>query len=283
MGGITEPLLAGAAPGPSAVPSASAVAARILRASSVYGLANLGIRALNFLLLPIYTRFLTPADYGVIVLAETLAAFLLSILSLGFDASIQRLYFRHVDDSKCAFGLCRQRAEIRSGSWKSVSSYWRLPSGPRLQHTLAPTAAVPFRYMAMALATAVATQFFSYRLVLYQAERRPWSYAILSLFSFGLTASLTIALVVFARRGVTGMLGGKLIAAAVCLLIAVFLARHAFALPLPLGIRARNRGRGFAAGSPPTHGPWVWSLRTGLFWRTIAIYAKSGYMPLPTP
>ena len=45
--------------------------------------------------------------------------------------------------------------------------------------------------------------------------------------SFGLTASLTIALVVYARRGVTGMLGGKLIAAAICLMIALFLARHA--------------------------------------------------------
>jgi O-antigen/teichoic acid export membrane protein len=226
VGGIGESLLTGTTPEASPVPNVRVVAARILRASTVYGLANLGIRALNFLLLPIYTRFLTPTDYGVMVLAETLAAFLASILSLGFDASVQRLYFRHVDDSKALpayVGSVLKFALVLEIGFLVLA----LTVGPRLQHTLAPTASVPFRYIAMALATAVATQFFGYRLVLYQAERRPWGYAILSLLSFGLTASLTIALVVYARFGVTGMLGGKLIAAAICLIVAVLLARHA--------------------------------------------------------
>ena len=226
MGSMTEPLLTGVAPEVSPVPTARVVAARILRASTVYGLANLGIRALNFLLLPIYTHFLTPSDYGVMVLAETLAAFLISILSLGFDASLQRLYFRHVDDSKALSGYVGSVLKFAL-LLEIAFLILALTIGPRLQHALAPTTAVPFRYIAMALATAVATQFVGYRLVLYQAERRPWGYAILSLLSFGLTASLTIALVVYARRGVTGMLGGKLIAAAICLMIALFLARHA--------------------------------------------------------
>jgi O-antigen/teichoic acid export membrane protein len=226
VGSMTEPLLTGAEPGVSPVPSARVVAASILRASTVYGIANLGIRALNFLLLPIYTRFLTPADYGVMVLAETLAAFLVSIVSLGFDASIQRLYFRHVDDSEALSGYVGSALKFAL-VLEIGFLVLALTAGPWLEHTIAPTAAVPFRYIAMALATAVATQFFGYRLVLYQAERRPWGYAILALLSFGLTASLTIALVVYARRGVTGMLGGKLVAAAICLIVAVFLARHA--------------------------------------------------------
>lgn len=226
MGSMTGPSPTGVAPEVSPVPSARVVAARILRASTVYGLANLGIRALNFLLLPIFTRFLMPADYGVMVLAETLAAFLASIVSLGFDASIQRLYFRHVDDSKALSGYVG--SVLKFALLLEISFLvLALTVGPWLQNTLAPTASVPFRYIAMAVTTAVATQFFGYWLVLYQAERRPWGYAILSLLSFGLTASLTIALVVYARRGVTGMLGGKLIAAAICLIVAVLLARHA--------------------------------------------------------
>ncbi|MFZ0314986.1 MAG: oligosaccharide flippase family protein [Candidatus Korobacteraceae bacterium] len=226
MGSMTEPLLTGVAPEATPLPSAKVVAISIVRAFSVYGLANLGIRALNFLLLPIYTRFLTPADYGVMVLAETLAAFLVSIVSLGFDASIQRLYFRHVDDSRALsayVGSVLKFALLLEIAFLALA----FAVGPRLHHALAPAANVPFLYIAMALATAVATQFFGYRLVLYQAERRPWGYAILSGLSFGLTASLTIALVVYARRGVTGMLGGKLIAATICLMVAVLLARHA--------------------------------------------------------
>lgn len=178
MGSMTEPLLTGVAPEATPLPSAKVVAISIVRAFSVYGLANLGIRALNFLLLPIYTRFLTPADYGVMVLAETLAAFLVSIVSLGFDASIQRLYFRHVDDSRALsayVGSVLKFALLLEIAFLALA----FAVGPRLHHALAPAANVPFLYIAMALATAVATQFFGYRLVLYQAERRPWGYAIL--------------------------------------------------------------------------------------------------------
>ena len=50
--------------------SARSIAWGVLGASATYGLANFGIRALNFLLLPVYTRYLTPADYGIVTLAE---------------------------------------------------------------------------------------------------------------------------------------------------------------------------------------------------------------------
>ena len=109
---------------------------------------------------------------------------------MGFDASIQRLYFRHVDDPKALSGYVGsvlKFALVLEIGFLVLA----LTVGPWLQHTFAPTPSVPFRYIAMAMATAVATQFFGYRLVLYQAERRPWAYAILSLFSFGLTASLS--------------------------------------------------------------------------------------------
>lgn len=222
-GGLMTP---GTGTGVSTVPDAKAIAVRILRAASVYGIANLGIRALNFLLLPVYTRFLSPSDYGMIALAETLAAFFAAVSSLGFDASIQRLYFRHVDTGTMSSYL---------GSVLKFSLLLQsflvalvLTVGHRLQHAIVPGTAVPFRYFALALITALALQFFNYRLVLYQAERRPGRYAALSFLSSAMTASLCVGLVVFARRGVMGMLGGKLISAAICFAVAVLLARPVF-------------------------------------------------------
>jgi O-antigen/teichoic acid export membrane protein len=226
VGSTSESLVTGATPRDSAVPSVRTVTARILSASAVYGLANLGIRALNFLLLPLYTHFLTPADYGIITLAETLAAFLLSIVGLGFDASIQRLYFRHVGDPEklsSYVGSVLKFALILETAFLLLA----LVTGSWFQHAVSPHASVPFQYVAMAMITAAATQFFGFRLVLFQAEHRPWAYAILALVSFGLTASLTVGLVVYARRGIVGMLGGKLIAAVICLIVAVLLARYA--------------------------------------------------------
>jgi O-antigen/teichoic acid export membrane protein len=229
--GLTgESLAAEPASAVTSLLAARAVANRIVRASAVYGSANFGIRALNFLLLPIYTRYLTPSDYGMIALAETLAMFLMQVVNLGFDASIQRLYFQHVDDSSELSGYIGSALKFALGTEVGFLLL-ALTAGPWLQRMIWPHAAVPFRYIALAMVTAAATQFFTYRLVLYQAERRPRIYAVLSFLSFGLTASLSVSLVAAAHRGVMGMLGGKCLAAMICLSIAVFLASPSFRSP----------------------------------------------------
>ena len=62
------------------LPAARAVAVSILRASTVYGLSNLGIRRPQ---LPAAARIYTfsdPDDYGTIALAETLAVLLTTVV-----------------------------------------------------------------------------------------------------------------------------------------------------------------------------------------------------------
>jgi len=203
------------------------VALRVLRASSVYGLANLGIRALNFFLLPVYTRFLSPADYGMIALAETLAAFFSAVLSMGFDASIQRLYFRHIEGGGTLNDYIGSALKFALGV-QAVFVALVLTVGPGLQRAIVPHSSVPYRYFALAMIASTATLFFQSRQILYQAEHRPWAYAILAGLSFALTASLCVWLVVFARRGVVGMLSGKVIAALACLIVSLALTRPVF-------------------------------------------------------
>ena len=226
MGLVNEGLAEQTGAAPEIRLDARALMNRIMRASAIYGLANLGIRGLNFLLLPVYTHYLSPADYGMIALAETLAMFMLQVINLGFDASIQRLYFQHVDPAE----------ELSSYVGSALRFAFALEAtflvlvftvGPWLQRSLRPHAAVPFQYLGMAITTAAATQFFTYRLVLCQAEKRPKAYAVLALLSFGLTATSSVTLVAFARLGVKGMLGGKLLAAVICFVIAVALGWHA--------------------------------------------------------
>src|SRR5437899_8743305 len=74
------------------------LALRLARGSLIYVLANFGIKALNFFLFPLYTRFLSPADYGIVSVAETFAAVLMAVLGLGLDAGVCRLYFQYVGD-----------------------------------------------------------------------------------------------------------------------------------------------------------------------------------------
>lgn len=195
------------------------VANRIMRASAIYGVANFGVRGLNFLLLPIYTRYLTPADYGMIALAETLAGFMLQIVNMGFDTSIQRLYFQHVDSGDELSSYIGSALKF-AFAVEAIFLILIFALGPWMQQLFWAREVIPFLYIAMASVTAAGMQFFNYRLILYQAEQRPRLYALLAFLSFGLIATSCIALVVFAHLGVKGMLCGKLFASLICLTIA---------------------------------------------------------------
>ena len=86
-----------ATPAVSRIPTSRSVVNRIARASAVYGSSTFVFRALSLLLLPLYTHYLTPADYGIVALAEILALALITSIGLGFEGAMQRLYFQHVD------------------------------------------------------------------------------------------------------------------------------------------------------------------------------------------
>ena len=66
---------------------------KVLQNSAYYIIASLLPTAVSFFMLPIYTRYLTPADYGVVALVISLQAFLPLIMTLQFDKSISRFYF----------------------------------------------------------------------------------------------------------------------------------------------------------------------------------------------
>src|ERR1700676_1846948 len=79
-------------------PEIRTLALRLVRGSFIYALASFATKALNFVLFPLYPRFLSPADYGIISLSETIAVALMAVLGLGLDAGMRRLYFQYVND-----------------------------------------------------------------------------------------------------------------------------------------------------------------------------------------
>ena len=198
------------------------VGRRLAGAFAVYGSANFGIRAMNLFLIALYAHFLRPYDYGIIYMAEIIAAFLIIFASLSIDSALQRLYFQHHHDAE----------ELRSylGSAIRFGIVWMvgflalvLTLGGNVQSRLQPRTPVPFYpYIALAIATAVVTQGIQYRLAVYLAERRPRPYALLSLVLALLTAAACLYGVVVRRGGALGMLKGKLVAASFTFLFAVW-------------------------------------------------------------
>src|SRR5712691_7213680 len=96
---------------PATCGSSLPVGGRFLRGTLVYGATNFGLRAVNFGLVVLYTRFLTPADFGTVALAEVIAAIAGAISSLGLSSAIQPLYFGYLSKPtilhKCISSLLR--------------------------------------------------------------------------------------------------------------------------------------------------------------------------------
>ena len=66
---------------------------KIIKNTSLYTLGNILPQAAGFILLPIYTRYLTPADYGIVSSMQVLSTILAVFFTLAIDRSIFRLYF----------------------------------------------------------------------------------------------------------------------------------------------------------------------------------------------
>jgi O-antigen/teichoic acid export membrane protein len=62
--------------------------------SLIYGLGNTVSKAIAFILIPLYTAYLTPGDYGVLQLCRLLNSVLTIVLLLGMSSSMFRVYYK---------------------------------------------------------------------------------------------------------------------------------------------------------------------------------------------
>ena len=216
---------AAAAPAPSPPTARQPILTGVLKGTAIYAAATFFIKALNFFLLPLYTRYLAPRDYGVVSLAEIIALLVATIFGLGLDAALPRLYFEHADDSRqqrlCVSSILRLGLLLAVAA--ALASF---VAGDALQHWFAVKWQLPFfPYIALAGGAAVAMQAAQFRLALFQVEMRPGAFAALTALGFILTAGAVIALVILFPHGAAGMLLGKLLAAGISAAIALVLLR----------------------------------------------------------
>lgn len=70
---------------------------RLGRDTLLYGVASVLSRAVSFLMLPVYTRYLTPADYGILSILELSQEIAVLMFSAGATAGLMRFYFKAND------------------------------------------------------------------------------------------------------------------------------------------------------------------------------------------
>ena len=65
----------------------------MLKYAGIYTISNLLNAAVPFLLLPLLTNFLTPAEYGIVAMFQVLMNGLLPFTGFSLDGAISRQYF----------------------------------------------------------------------------------------------------------------------------------------------------------------------------------------------
>lgn len=174
----------------------------------LYSVGNILSKGLMFLLIPLYTRFLTPSDYGILGVTDVIIAVVGIILTLQLSGAIEINYFR--------FDVIRRR-QLISTIW------WFVPlvaTGTTLALLLWSRrwfavlfVDVPFSpYIQLALAIGYLTVFSTIPLTLFRLREQPVRYGIVNLAGFVLNVSFTIWFVVGEGMGASGVLWGWLIA-----------------------------------------------------------------------
>jgi len=65
----------------------------LFRSLSIYGMGDVATSLVNLLLLPVYTRYLTKEDYGIITMLLTVEAVAKVVFRWGIDTAFMRLYY----------------------------------------------------------------------------------------------------------------------------------------------------------------------------------------------
>jgi O-antigen/teichoic acid export membrane protein len=67
----------------------------IIKHSSVYGIANLLQKGVGFLMIPVYTHYLTPSEYGILELMDLTITVITMLIGMGLGSAIIRFYHHH--------------------------------------------------------------------------------------------------------------------------------------------------------------------------------------------
>ncbi len=175
----------------------------IVNHTAIYMLGDILRRGVSLIMLPIYTRFLTPADYGVI----ELLSMLLDVASIIFSARARDAVFRFY----CTVDSEGQKKNIISSAL--VLSLLLNSIGAVIVISLSgPLSIVIFsdisykHYISLFAITLFVGPLIEIPMIYIRAQQKPWLFLIFSITKLVLQLSLNIYLIVFLEMRVEGVI-----------------------------------------------------------------------------
>jgi O-antigen/teichoic acid export membrane protein len=237
-------------------PSSPATPRRVVRGTLTFGLASVLQRAAPILLLPLFSRVLTPSEFGQIGVIVTLASALGTVVGLGLETAIFRGYLQAAGNSRDARGFVNTVGGFALVAPFVLAAVASASTAPWLSSVFGvPVVALVLAYLGAA-ATVSATLV---PLAVLRAQERLRSYFQLAWAQIALTSGLTVACVAVLRWGVMGWMLASALSAIVLLIRGLFILGHRWTFQID--VRALRAALRFGIPLVP-HTAAHWGLAT---------------------
>jgi len=180
---------------------------KLIKDSFFYTVGNILPQAGLFILLPIYTAYLSPEQYGIVNAMTVISSIIGIILTLGIDRGIYRLYYDYNEDERKTY-LGTIIIGISSFSLFFFLFFLLFP-----QLLLSIYKSIPFYpyYFLMLLYTLLSVVITVPSIYLRMSEQAD-RFVLLNILSFLFTAFFNLIFIIYYKEGAVGMLKGNLLA-----------------------------------------------------------------------
>ena len=176
---------------------------KLSKNSFFYLVANFTSVFLSLILLPLYTSFLTPNEYGVIAIILSITTLFFAFYALGLTESLRRFYFDYENKiDKRELKKYISTIILFVFVYGFIFTFFIVCCRNIIENYVKDVSFFP--YVIIAMLSAYFAVFFRIRLALYQIEQKVKNYSFLFISSIFLQNLLIIYLVVFQNQGTLG-------------------------------------------------------------------------------
>jgi O-antigen/teichoic acid export membrane protein len=211
----------------------------LMRHSAVYGLGSIVARVLGVLLLPLYTRYLSPRDYGLIETLVALSAVLTALVAQAMKSAFFRFYFDSKEER-------RRLLVVRTAFWYvAAASTATLIAGVVFAEPISWVLFGTTSHGGLVIAAFIglwAAMNYEQMTSLFRVEQRSGAYVVATMTNVGITIAATVLLVVVFEQGPVGVLVGNFTGTLIVYAALLVYSRRALGLQFDRSLyRAMNR------------------------------------------
>jgi len=200
---------------------------QLLKNSSIYSVSNLLSRGIALILVPFYTRVLTPADYGIIDFIAIVAMLAGTIFPLEINQAVGRFYpeAENAAEKKQIGANALYFSFIMLGIFLLLVELLAIPLGNWLYESSDPYGV---RVVQAAGISIFAKKMFNVFQCQLQARIEPTKHAIASILFSIVSLGLNVVFILWLKTGVIGVFWAQIIAGTLAALLSFYFARESY-------------------------------------------------------